>query len=511
MTEQLHDLLARIADQAEPGSSDPTLWSRAQRARRRDRAVRASVAALTALALVGAALAIGMGTRNAQPPANQTPSPHQTGVGIPSTVRELHGDGGLDLETDLAVGSASVAIANQSGAFVITAADGVYHRLRLPGFDPSAFNDDQTGIALSPDGTRLAYGWHATKASGSASGPRVGTRILDLRSGTLEKVPDAPGYFVDTKVRISTYGYGWSPNGRFLIFETLTKDPADTGPEHWWVGVNTATTRFFMFAHEVRDASCPVATDCPPMTLVGPRLSARVKSLEEFTGSTKKSLLVTSGAYYITGLPETAADWAVGRFTPDGHRILLQPDGVGTGLVLVTDHSRGTHPWRAEGQVTLLPLDSADWPDGAKIDVLGWVGPGHALAMVNRGSGPDTWEPGGELVLVDVSSVAAGSAGDTTVDLQVVGHVEAGDPAGIYSFATDFATVDAPTQDFDNPSAPETADPSPDGALPSQDRADGDATRLMAFTAACLVLLAAVSVVLARSRRKRDIHRGATS
>jgi hypothetical protein len=510
MTEQLHDLLARIADQAGPGSCDSTLWDRAQRARRRDRAVRASVAALTALALAGA-IAIGLGTRNAPPPANQTPPPHETGQGIPSTVRGIHGDGGLDLETDLAVGPASVAIANQSGAFVITATDGVYHRLRLPGFDPTAFNDNETGLALSPDGTRLAYAWHTTKPAGSTARPRVGTRILDLRTGALQKIPDSPGYFVDTKVRISTHGYGWSPNGRYLIFETLTKDPADTGPEHWWVGVDTATARFFMFGHEPRDLSCPVATDCPPMTLFRPRLSARVKSLEEFTGSTEKSLLVTSGAYYITGLPVTA-DWAVGRFAPDGRRILLQPDGVGTGLVLVTDHNPRAHPWQGEGDVTLLPLDSADWPDGAKIDVLGWVGPDHALAMVNRGTGPDTWEPGGALVLVDIDPVAGTTADDTPVNLQVVGHIGPGDPAGAYSFATDFATVNAPTQDFDGSASTRAADPSPDGALTSEGHSDGGETiRLVAYTAASLVVLAVLALVLARSRRKRNVYRGGTT
>ena len=72
MTEQLHDLLTRIADQAGPGSSDPTLWARARRARRRDRAVRASAAVLTAVALAGA-VAIGLGTRNTPPPADGQP------------------------------------------------------------------------------------------------------------------------------------------------------------------------------------------------------------------------------------------------------------------------------------------------------------------------------------------------------------------------------------------------------------------------------------------------------
>jgi hypothetical protein len=509
MTEQLHDLLTQIADRAGPGSSDPTLWARAQRARRRDRAVRASAAALTALALAGA-LAIGLGSRHAPPPANHSPASHDTGPGIPSTVRGPHGDGGLDLETDLAVGPASVAIANQSGAFVITAADGDYHRLRLPGFDPTAFNDNETGLALSPDGNRLAYGWRATKSTGSTARRRVGTRILDLRTGALQKIPESPGYFVDTKVRISTYGYGWSPNGRYLIFETLTKDPADTGPEHWWAGVDTATARFFMFGHEPRDLSCSVATDCPAMTLVRPRLSARVKSLGEFTGGTEKGLVVTSGAYYITGLPGTA-DWSVGRFTPDGDRLLLQPDGVGTGLVLVTDHNPRAHPWRGEGDVTLLPLDSADWPDGAKIDVLGWVGADHALAMVNRGTGPDTWEPGGELILVDIGSVPGSTADDTPVNLQVVGHFDPGDRTGTYSFATDFATVDAPTQVFGNSSSPHAADPSRHGALPSQEHNDGDATHLVAYTAASLVVLAVLALVLARSRRKRNVYRGGTT
>jgi WD40-like Beta Propeller Repeat len=490
MTEQLHDLLTRIADQAGPGSADPTLWARARRARRRQRALRASAAALAAAALVGA-IAIDLDMRSAPPPADRhTPAPHESGPGIPSTLRGMHGDGGLDPETDLAVGPASVAIANQSGAFVITAADGVYHRLRLPGFDPTAFNENETGLALSPDGTRLAYGWRATKG---ASGPGVGTRILDLRTGALRKIPAEAGYFPDnTSVRHSTYGYGWSPNGRYLVFETVTTEPG-AGFAHWWVGVDTATARFFMFAHEPRDAYCPVVTDCPPMTLVGPRLSARVK---EFTDSTEKSLVVTSGAYYVTALPGTARDWAVGRFTPDGDRILLQPDGVGIGLVLVTDHN--PRPWEGAGDVTLLRLDPAGWPDGAKIDVLGWVGPDHALARVNRGTGPDTWEPNGELVLVDVSA-------RSPVDPKVVGQVEAGDPGSSYSFATDFATVDAPTQVFEEPSSPQTPDPNRTGAPTTHDRDGGEATRPLPYAAAGLAVLAALTLVLARQRRKRNL------
>jgi hypothetical protein len=519
MTEQLHDLLARIADQAGPGGSDPTLWARARRARRRDRAIRTSAAALTALALFGA-IAIGLGTRSAPPPAKQTPAPHETGVGIPSIVRGIHGDGGLDLEPDLAVGPASVAIANQSGAFVITAADGVYHRLQLPGFDPSAFNDNETGLALSPDGTRLAYGWRATKVAGSASGPRVGTRILDLRTGALQRIPSDPVWVVDKNLGVATYGYGWSPNGRYLVFETMIKN-SGADSEHLYIGFDATPgaryrlaaqapgTPFFLYGSDARLLTC---TACKPMTLADPHRVARVDPGSVTNSGVEGRALVFGGSFQggvgfdPFPLPGNV-NWNIGRFTPDGRRILLQPDRVGTGLLLVTDSKPRSRNWQlGRYSATLLPLDSAHSPDGAKIDVLGWVGPDHALTMINRGTGSDTWEPNGELVLVDVNSVSGTAVGDTPVDLDVVGKVQPGDPADTYSFATDFATVDVPTQDFDEASSPNKSDPNRDGTLPSQDRSHDDTTRLVTFTAAGPIVLAAISLALARSRRKRSIH-----
>jgi hypothetical protein len=505
MTEQLHDLLARIADQAGPGSSDPTLWTRAQRARRRDRAVRASVAALTALTLVGA-LAIGLGTRHAPPPAKQTPAPHETGVGIPSTVHGIHGDGGLDLETDLAVGPASVAIANQSGAFVITAADGVYHRLRLPGFDPTAFNDNSPGLALSPDGTRLAYGWRSPE-----SGPRAraGTRILDLRTGALRKLPVGPPDVVGFVHLARTYGYGWSPNGRYLVFEVLFRGLESN---HLYAGFDTAVpgakyrvaahsppSHYFLWQGETRFAGSPCSgTGCTAVTVANRRDVARVAG----------SSLLLPGPQRASELPADAS-WAVGRFSPDGRRIVLHPAGVGTGLVLVSLLNDRPNPFgELSDPATLLSLDEADWPDGARIDVLGWVGPDHALAVVNRGTGPDTWEPGGELVLVDVSSVHGTTADDTPVSLDVVGRIEPGDPAPTYSFASDFATVDAPTQDFDAASSgAKISDPIGAGPIPSRGGNDGEATRLIAYAIGGLTVLAALTLALTRQRRKRLLPR----
>jgi hypothetical protein len=122
--------------------------------------------------------------------------------------------------------------------------------------------------------------------------------------------------------------------------------------------------------------------------------------------------------------------------------------------------------------------------------------------LVNRGTGSDTWKADADLALVAINSAADPSSGDAPVDLQVVGHVETGDPESTYSFATDFATVDAATQDFATASA-DKSDPSGDSAPRGQDRDAGGTTRPMAFTAAGLVLLAAVALVVARSRRIR--------
>ena len=475
-------------------------------------AVRSRRPSRSAYLVVGATITIALTVLAAAAPArgvdDATPTP-----GIPSTVRGIVGDGGLELEADLAVGPASLAIVNPSGAFVITAADGVYHRLRLPGFDPTAYNDEQPGLALSPDGTRLAYGWRGT----GAAGPRVGTRILDLRTGSLKKIP---GYKFDSKASgFSTYGYGWSPNSRYLVFETLTQTP-EVYPRHVYGGVDAVKGDSAFGGFDPSFFTCHDA--CKPMALVNPRRMAR------FDPDVEGGALVFGGVFSGGGVAfepfplPGEAEWDVGRMTPDGRRVLLQPVGVGAGLLLVTDSGRDplSHNPRPFGRysATPLPLDSAQWPDGAKIDVLGWVGPDHVLAMVNRGTGSDTWEPEGDLALVDVSSAAETTSEETPISLEVVGHVEAGDPGSTYSFATDYATVEAPTQNFDEATPSPQSNPDANGALTSVDSADSDdasPSRLLVYAGiglAVVLLLAALLVHRAggatRSHRERAPYVG---
>ena len=90
------------------------------------------------------------------------------------------------------MGRASVAIANDSAAFVITADDGVYHRLDLPGFDPALYDaggSEVSGLTLSPDGTKLIYGWQG--ASEESGGERRATGRPPHRRGR-HHVPSGP-------------------------------------------------------------------------------------------------------------------------------------------------------------------------------------------------------------------------------------------------------------------------------------------------------------------------------
>ena len=101
-----------------------------------------------------------------------------------TSVHGVVGDGGLRLERDLAVGQATAVVTNDTDVFVVTAADGAYHRLRLPGYDPALHDgrlDDaeRPGVALSPDGRRLAYAWHAPILDGS---PGVGRELSGCRA-----------------------------------------------------------------------------------------------------------------------------------------------------------------------------------------------------------------------------------------------------------------------------------------------------------------------------------------
>ena len=150
----------------------------------------AVAAALVVVALLGG-IVLATGVLGTAPPPVDRPNPPN-----PIEIEGISGDGGLRLEKDLAIGRASVAIVNDTGAFVVTADDGVAHRLALPGFDaplnartaarrvsicprccrcrPTAPSSSTPGTALRADGEAASSGAGSRGRLGRKRRPAAG-------------------------------------------------------------------------------------------------------------------------------------------------------------------------------------------------------------------------------------------------------------------------------------------------------------------------------------------------
>ena len=110
MSDQLRDLLSRVADDAPAPRPDPTLWRRARRARTRNRAL--AVGAVAATVAVIATVAVQGQRLSSDPDPAPNPPEHRL-----TSVHGVVGDGGLRLERDLAVGQATAVVTNDSNTW----------------------------------------------------------------------------------------------------------------------------------------------------------------------------------------------------------------------------------------------------------------------------------------------------------------------------------------------------------------------------------------------------------
>ena len=490
MTEQLRDTLTRIAEQAEPAPADPTLWSRARRSRRRSDLVAASAVGAAVFALV---VALGVLVRPGPDAPDPAPADRE---GIPSIVRGVLGDGGLPLETDLAVGIASTAVVNPSGAFVVTADDGVYHRLDLPGFDPSVYDDPEVrrtgmvGLRLSPDGLRLAYGYHGPlpEQTGQEHGfVTSGVRIVDLDTGAVETLlgdqplPAEYMYYVnanDFQWATVPYGLRWSPDGRYLTYDQVwsvasTEGEADTlgqrdlqGAYHGAVGYAAPTvvdtrgdTEFFVrnLGSYLNWGSTWPSTVGDSGVLVDAGLS----------------FVFPSGVEHERSLPRVDGEefpWTVGLVDRQD-RVFMETELPSSQLLAVDLPS---------GAVERLDLDLVP----VRADLLGWIGQGHALAEVRQGDEA-------HLTVLDLS--------DTDVESNLAATIDAAGTDSTFSFATDLASVKHPTRNF---ATPPDGDSSPVVGAP-RPGADAGTTPDRAWLAAGLLGgVGAAALALAVVRRR---------
>ncbi|NYE36040.1 hypothetical protein F4692_001144 [Nocardioides cavernae] len=207
MSTKLREELDALAD-TQTFSPDPAAWDRGRRARRNARVVRAA-AAVAVVALV-----VGVGALAVRPDREAPQPAGVPGGAIPSRIPEPSGE----VLTDLAVGRASVAYVDEAAQPVLVdAATGDAHRVELPDFpDADAFEvfaDHLTGswLALSPDGTRVAYPTASVyEARGRGYVETPWFRTVDLVTGASELVePPQCGS--------TPWAMTWTTDGRIAI------------------------------------------------------------------------------------------------------------------------------------------------------------------------------------------------------------------------------------------------------------------------------------------------------
>jgi hypothetical protein len=204
-------------------SPDPSAWDRGRRARRRSR-VAAGAAAVAVVAVVVGASAVAVRPSGVGPAGDVV----REGA-IPSRIAEPDGPA----VTDLAIGQASVAYVDEAGTPVLVdATTGESHEVELPDFPVmEVFDlvDYRRGpwLALSPDGTRLAYPTtqQQERDPGTFAAYTPWYRVVDLTTGASELV-DLPPYG-GTPLAMS-----WTPDGALAVdvFGRATSRPTEKNP-----------------------------------------------------------------------------------------------------------------------------------------------------------------------------------------------------------------------------------------------------------------------------------------
>ncbi|MEU0316867.1 hypothetical protein [Nocardioides sp. NPDC006273] len=236
--QQLREELHRIAEQAPEAYVPTDTFARGRRAHRRSVVI--TIGAISAaIALIAGSVAF----TQQRDSADVHPARGDTDLAVPDTIyatptwlaetEDGHYANVGKLEHDLAIGTGAIAYvqpaqdSNGAVAVVIDADDGDYHPLALPDFigldpywsDSSGDDGGRRPLALSPDGTQLAWSWglgrDAATDSQHVSG---GVRIADLTTGEV--------FEWDLSDDASTYvtGVEWSEGGRQLLWTGLKMD-----------------------------------------------------------------------------------------------------------------------------------------------------------------------------------------------------------------------------------------------------------------------------------------------
>ena len=424
----LRDLLEREAAGAPHVVVPADTW---RRGRRRRTLKRGGALLVGAAVVAGVALAAGVlpgADDRAVPPADSV-----GGLGLPDHLHappERMSDvdpefGGWMREEvlrgdELAVGPAAAAWVTPGGLPVVVDAEtGEHHLLDLPdavsaNLEARTFaGSDWQPLALSPDGTRLAYGTVRFGRDGASTG----VRVLDLTTGEAawrrQLVGDA-GVLVEE--------LSWSPTGTWLAWqgrqtrEWTGSSIAGFTPVAGVVGPETEST-----VEGVTGGGAVVARDDGAAYVVTPREIEILSPCPAGARCPAQPPPLTWRSAGVALAPGAA-------LSPEGSTLALS---VFEGYDLVTLGLFGRRPsLGAEG----MP-DDRPW----QVTALGWVDDDHVLVLRDDNEGSD-----GTLSIVPVDAEEGASTDVGTVDSAV----------GRPSIAIDLVTLDRPTVDRPEPGWP---------------------------------------------------------
>lgn len=310
----LRTSLHRVADAVEPLPVADDLWRRGQAARRRGQAL-VVAAVLAVLASLGGVVTLVSTDREVRTATAPVPD----GGAIPSRIDDVPED--LEMTTDLAVGRASAAFISATGdVVVITATDGVPHRLALPGWDRT-----RRVMALSADGRMLAY-------QRGDDGDTVIAR-LDLESGRDRPLYRQPGE------QLTYDAFAWSPGGEWL---TWSSSRFGTFPAVGKVRADKATVVALPYT-----PTSAVATDDGQMAIASARGAVR---LEE-DGTRGRGPVASDVPANVAG------------FSPDGRHIALATGPDTSSYTLDVERRRVVeHPF-PEGTIGESVVRPLGWVD----------------------------------------------------------------------------------------------------------------------------------------------------
>jgi WD40 repeat protein len=356
----LRDAFHRAADSTSPLPVADDLWQRGVAARRRGQALLVAAAVALVVSVAGTATLLGDDDREARTAAPVVVE----GGAIPSDIVDVPDD--LAVTSDLAVGRGSAAFRSGSGhPVVITATDGVAHRLDLPGWDQTPRT-----LAMSADGQRIAY------QDGSGE---TGTylTVVDLETGRSERV------FSDDSQRLDLSELSWSPDGRWLAWIATTQD----GLLALLGRVDTSDPRPRQVRLPSDAVSVAVADD--GSALVG-RVAGELLLAEPDRGA--------DSVYSGPGIQ-------AGAFSPDGRQVALGASATRTSYTWDTD----------AGELLEHPFPE-DTLEAVDLRPLGWLDDRLQVLLAQNLRGND-----GELVVttsaVDDTSTWRGSVGRVDADI----------------------------------------------------------------------------------------------